>query len=217
MGYIPALKYDFLTGLYDGAIRYTMPEKKFRRRLLEQARLKPGHHVLDLGCGTGTLALLAKIMVPQAEITGVDADARVLEIANDKAARAGVSVPVRQANALELPFPQATFDRVLSSLFFHHLDSRQKHLTLKQVFRVLQPGGELHVVDWGKAKNPLMRIAFITIQLLDGFETTSDNVNGLLPQMFRATGFEDVEETASYATVFGTLSIYKARKPATAR
>jgi len=70
------------------------------------------------------------------------------------------------------------------------------------------------VADWGKAQNWTMRIAFLWVQLLDGFETTRDNVSGFLPELFRASGIEDVEETAQYATIVGTLSLYSGRKPA---
>jgi hypothetical protein len=69
------------------------------------------------------------------------------------------------------------------------------------------------VADWGKAQNKLMRMAFLLVQMLDGFETTADNVRGLLPQFFRAAGFEEVEESARYMTIVGTLSLHRARKP----
>jgi len=116
--------------------------------------------------------------------------------------------------AFELPYPDATFDRVISSLLFHHLTRGNKERTLREVFRVLRRGGELHVADWGKAQNRLMRTAFLLVQMLDGFETTADNVRGLLPELFRAAGFEDIQEPTRYMTVVGTLSLYKARKPA---
>ncbi len=74
---------------------------------------------------------------------------------------------------------------------------------------LLQPGGEIHIADWGKAQNFLMRIAFLGIQLLDGFETTRDNVQGLLPDFIRAAGFEGVEETHHEMTLLGTLSLYR--------
>lgn len=74
--YIPVLGFEWLTGLYDPVIRWTVRESTFKDRLLEQARIKPGHHVLDLGCGTGTLALLIKRRHPEAQVAGdaVDGD-----------------------------------------------------------------------------------------------------------------------------------------------
>jgi hypothetical protein len=78
----------------------------------------------------------------------------------------------------------------------------------------LRPGGELHVADWGQAQNGAMRAAFLAVQLLDGFATTTENVRGALPHIFAAAGFEEVRQSAQYATLFGTLALYQAHKPA---
>jgi len=90
-------------------------------------------------------------------------------------------------------------------LFFHHLTPENKRRTLEETFRVLWPTGELHVADWGKAQNTLMRAAFLLVQMLDGFETTSGNVRGELLETFRNAGFEEVRQTCRYVTVLGTL------------
>ena len=94
----------------------------------------------------------------------------------------------------ELPYPDKTFDRVLSaSTRSNVLLSREDKLrTAREVFRVLRPGGELHVADWGKAATPLMRDLFYAIQILDGFPNTADSVLGRLPEVFRSAGFRDV-------------------------
>lgn len=211
--YIPALKYDWLTSLYDPLLRWTLRESMFKGRLLEQARIDRGHRVLDLGCGTGTLTLLIKSHHPKAQVIGLDADPKVLEIARAKAARAGLDITLDHGMAFELRYPDNFLDRVVSSLLFHHLTRENKVRALSEVFRVLRPTGELHVADWGKAQNGLMRMAFLLVQMLDGFKTTADNVSGLLPELFRAAGFEEVQETARYMTIVGTLSLYRARKP----
>jgi len=211
--YIPALKYGWLTPLYDPLIRWTLRESTFKHQLLRQAGIGSGHHVLDLGCGTGTLTLLIKSHHPKAQVFGLDADPKVLEVARAKAERARLSVRFDHGMAFKLPFPDAFFDCVISSLLFHHLTRENKERTLREVFRVVRPGGELHVADWGKAQNKLMRMAFLLVQILDGFETTADHARGLLPQFFRAAGFEDVEESARYMTIVGTLSLHRARKP----
>ena len=170
--------------------------------------------MLDLGCGTGTLTLLIKSRHHQAEVLGLDADPKVLEVARRKAARARLNVGLDHGMAFELPYPDAFFDRVISSLLFHHLMPENKERTLREVFRVLRPGGELHVADWGKAQNMLMRMAFLLVQMLDGFRTTADNVRGLLPELIQAAGFESVQESARYMTIVGSLSLYAGRKPA---
>jgi hypothetical protein len=115
--------------------------------------------------------------------------------------------------SMQLPYPACYFHRVLSSLFFHHLTPKNKRRTLEETFRVLRPTGELHVADWGKAQNKLMRAAFLLVQILDGFETTSGNVRGELLETFRDAGFKEARETCRYVTMFGTLSLYQARKP----
>lgn len=212
--YIPALRFEWLTCFYDPVIRWTLRESTFKARLLELARIERRHRVLDLGCGTGTLTLLIKSHHPRAQIIGLDADPKVLEIARAKAARAGLDITLDHGMAFELPYLDNFFDRVVSSLLFHHLTREKKERTSKEIFRVLRPGGELHVADWGKPQNWLMRVAFLWVQLLDGFQTTADNVKGLVPELFRATGFEEVQETGQYATIVGTLSLYSARKPA---
>lgn len=212
--YIPALRYHWLTTFYDPLIRWTLRESTFKRHLVKQAGIKKGHRVVDLGCGTGTLALLIKSHHPKADVFGLDADPKVLAVARAKAAKAGLNIRLDRGMAFELLYPDASFDRVISSLLFHHLTRENKERTLKEVFRVLRRHGELHVADWGKAQNKLMRMAFLLVQMLDGFETTEDNVSGLLPELFQAAGFEDVQEPTRYMTVVGTLSLYRARKPA---
>lgn len=210
--YVPAAGYKFLTSLYDPLVRWTMPESRFKRALVDQAHLEPGHRVLDLACGTGTLTILAKQAQPRAEVTGIDGDPRVLRIAATKAAAAGAEVRFQQALSLNLPFANGTFDRVLSSLFFHHLSPGNKSRTLEEVLRVVRPGGELHVADWGKPRHALARAGFLLVQLLDGFETTRDHARGRLPGLLEEAGFDDVRERGRYGTVFGTLVLYSARR-----
>jgi ubiquinone/menaquinone biosynthesis C-methylase UbiE len=211
--YIPALSYDLLTPLYDLVIRLTMPESRFKGRLIEQADIRESSRVLDLGCGTGTLTILIKKTHPDAKVVGLDGDPKILNIARTKAAKAGMELTFNKAMACELPYPDATFDRVVSSLVFHHLTRGDKVRALQEVFRVLRPDGELHVADWGKPQNMLMRVASLPLRIFDGLETTRDNVNGLLPDMFRDAGFEEVKEPARFMTLFGTLSLYSTRKP----
>lgn len=210
--YLHALRYDWLTPLYDPILRWTMRERTFKRQLVKQANIKEGFRVLDLACGTATLTLLAKSAHLHADVVGVDGDPKILAIARNKVAKANLDIALDEGMSFELPYPDESFDRVLCSLFFHHLTRESKAQTLAQTFRILRPGGELHVADWGKAQNPFMRLAFFQIQLLDGFKTTTDNVNGLLPNFFSEAGFQGNEEVTRYTTIFGTLSLYRARK-----
>jgi ubiquinone/menaquinone biosynthesis C-methylase UbiE len=210
--YIPALGYRWLTGLYDPVVRITTREATFKAALLDQAQIQPGQRVLDLACGTATLTIAAKQRVPGAELVGLDGDPAILKLARAKAHTVEVDIHFDEGLSNALPYAAAGFDAVLSSLFFHHLEREAKQATLREVWRVLRPGGALHVADWGRAQDPLMRLAFYGIQLLDGFRTTQDNVQGMLPRFMSDCGFAQVRETRRFRTVFGTLSLYQARK-----
>jgi len=207
--YIPALSYDWLTFLYDPVVRLTTREGKFKKALLEAARVRAGHTVLDLACGTGTLAILIKQAHPGAIVTGVDGDAVILKRAEKKAGQANTEIRFDEALSYELPYRDGAFDRVVSSLFFHHLTRKNKLRTLSEVKRVLKKGGELHIADWGTPHNALMKSASRGIQLLDGVDTTSDNFEGLLPLLLEQAGFENVEETGYFNSLFGTIRLHK--------
>ncbi len=166
--------------------------------------------MLDLGCGTATLTILIKKAQPEAEVIGLDSDLKILEIARSKVAKEGLSIALDQGMSSELPYYDNSFDRVVSSLVFHHLTRENKVRTFKEIFRIIRSGGELHVADFGKPHNALMYLISLFVR---HFEETSDNIKGLLPEMFRKAGFADVQETAQYMTVNGTLSLYRARKP----
>jgi len=96
--YIPALRFGWLTGLYDPVIRWTMREDLFKPGLVEQVGMQPGHRVLDLGCGTATLTILLKQRQPQSTVAGIDGDPVVLARAREKAAEAGVDPLGQQAH-----------------------------------------------------------------------------------------------------------------------
>jgi ubiquinone/menaquinone biosynthesis C-methylase UbiE len=210
--YVPALGFERLTRLYDPVVRATTRERAFKRRLLDQAAVQPGQRVLDLGCGTGTLAIAAKQREPNAEVAGLDGDPEMLGLAREKAADARVDVELQQGLAHHLPYPDSSFDKVLSTLLFHHLTGEVKRAAAREIARVLRPGGELHLADWGRASDPLARALFLVVQLFDGFEQTGDNVAGRLPSILEAGGLSSVRERARLRAAFGSLSLYSARR-----
>ena len=210
--YIPALSHDWLTPYYDSVVRLTTQENAFKKALTEQSHLEDARRVLDLACGTGTLTVLIKSAVPQAEVVGIDGDPKILKIAREKARAGDFEIQFDEGMSFDLPYAGETFDRVVSSLFFHHLTRENKLKTLGEVKRVLKPKGEFHIADWGLPANLLMKFSSSLIQLLDGYETTADNFNGLVPNLMREAGFEEIEETNRYNTFFGTIRLHKARK-----
>ena len=168
---------------------------------------------LEVSTGTGTLAIWTKESESAADVTGVDIDRSILARAARKATRAGANVRFDHARSDSLPYLDASFDRVLSSLFFHPLAWPDKVRTAREAFRVLTPGGELHVADWGRPENALMRTLFLAVQCLDGFENTRDNVAGRLVSLFEEAGFSGVRESQTFSTMLGTIALYRAVKP----
>lgn len=208
--HLPAMRFHSLTPAYDIVVRFTTRERTFREALVRQAAPQPGQRLLDLACGTGTLTIQLKQACPDAEVVAVDRDARVLAIARGKARLASVAIQFDEGVSYELPYPDGRFDLVTSSLFFHHLSWGDKKRTAREVFRVLRPGGEFHVADFGRARGFLMRAASLLLQLFDGLENTRDNLNGRLPELFENAGFLQVRETQTLATPIGTLALYRA-------
>jgi ubiquinone/menaquinone biosynthesis C-methylase UbiE len=207
--YIPALKFRWLTPLYDPLLRWVMQEESFKRQLIHQAQITPGQRVLDLGCGTATLTIMLKQAQPEADVVGLDGDPEVLAIGREKIAKAGVEVRLDEGMAYSLLYPVQSFDRIVSSLVFHHLSAENKQRTLKEIFRVLKPGGEVHIADFGRPRNLWTRLV---APLMGRLEETGELVNGLLPAMMRQADFEQAEEIAHFNTVFGTISLYQGRK-----
>lgn len=211
--YIPALRFHRLTRFYDAVLARTMKEEVLKRRLIAQASLTPGQRALDLGCGTSTLTILMKQLHPEVSVHGLDADETALALARTKARAAGLEIGFELGRAQEPPFEPQSFDRVLSSLVFHHLKLAEKRRALAGIYRILKSGGALHIADWGRPRTLLQRWAFLPVQLLDGFETTRDSVRGIIPELMEEAGFVDVAETRSDATLFGTHALYRGRRP----
>ncbi len=209
--YIPALSYDRLTPVFDPVLRWSMRELDLKRRLIAQARIESGQRVLDLGCGTATLTILLKQTHPAAEVVGLDGDPKILTIAEAKVAKAGVDLTLDQGLAYDMPYPDQSFDRVVSSLVIHHLTTANKRRAFTEIYRVLQPGGELHVLDFGRPHNLYTALVSLLIRRL---EAAADIVQGLLPAMLREAGFDQVGVTRRFTTLFGSLSLYRAWRPA---
>lgn len=210
--YIPALRFSWLTPLYDTVVRYTTRETAFRSALVDEIAPRTGDRILDVGCGTGTLAMLLKAREPNALITGIDADPAVLAMARNKSREDGLEITFEQGMANKLPYPDSTFDCAASSLFFHHLKPTDKLTVLREISRVIRPNGRLNIADWGRPSNLLMSLLSKGIVLLDGKETTQDNFDGQMPGYVSECGFQEVRETQAFNTMFGTIRLLTAIK-----
>jgi ubiquinone/menaquinone biosynthesis C-methylase UbiE len=203
--YVPAAGFRALTRFYDPILALTSREQAFRDRLLAavSARLPHGGRVVDVGCGTGSFALLLAAARPDASILGLDGDPDALAIAQRKAPQ----IAFRRALADATGEPDGGADAVTMSLVLHHLDPAGKTAALAEARRILKPGGTLHVADWGPPQDPLMRAAFTVLQLVDGFATTRDHAAGRLPRFIEHAGFAPAPPFATLRTAFGSLEL----------
>lgn len=140
--------YDLFVWFFDTVVLHGKLEET-RQKTIDLAQIQPGEQVLDVGCGTGTLALKAYARVGTAgRVCGIDPAPRQLARARSKAARSGASIDFQIGVIERLPFPDRSFDVVLSTLMMHHLPDDIKRLGLSEIARVLKPGGRLVIVDF---------------------------------------------------------------------
>ncbi|MGI8623365.1 MAG: class I SAM-dependent methyltransferase [Solirubrobacteraceae bacterium] len=212
--YVPAGGRVGPTRLYDATIAVTMREDRWRP-LLRDRVLNPvpiAGHVVDVGAGTGTLAIALASARPDVAVTAIDGDAEILALAR---AKDGANpVHWRRGLADDLRLPTASADAAVMSLVLHHLSFEAKQRALTEVARVLRPNGRLHIADWGRPATPLLRASFFVLQLIDGFEGTRDHAAGRVPELVRAVGFSDVHRYRRLRTAWGSLELLEARRAA---
>jgi len=144
--YFPATGWDWLLPIYDPLVKLLGGDAA-RREFADQMSLAPGHRVLDIGCGTGTQAVLIKEYHPGVAVVGLDPDPKALARARRKAGRAGVEVHFDRGFSDQLPYSDASFDRVCCTGVFSLIPPEEKVTTLREVHRVLRPGGSFYLVD----------------------------------------------------------------------
>lgn len=210
--FTPALGVRALTPLYDSAIALLTRENRWRSALIEAIALQKGERVLDVGCGTGSLAVRLASVEPGAQVHGIDPDSDVLRRARSKAAEAGARIAFQEGFLTgEFVADAEPFDIVTSSLVFHQVPLAGKRDLLSMMRRALQPAGRLVIADYGLQRTALMRRLFrATVQTLDGVDDTQPNADGLLPELINDAGFAGVQEARVIPTATGSISILTA-------
>lgn len=205
--YIPAAGHHSLLPCYDTITRL-MGVDRARARLLEQANIEPSYRVLDIGCGTGSLAVLAKRRQPSVEMFGLDPDPEALARARQKAARANVDVRFDQGFADALPYPDESFDRVLSSMMFHHLRGTGKAAMLRELRRVLRPGGRVEMLDFAGPEatdGPITR-------LLHSHQLLKENSERYVVSLFANAGYADMRRVARGRILIWNVAFFQAER-----
>jgi ubiquinone/menaquinone biosynthesis C-methylase UbiE len=205
--FVPALGFRWLTGLYDPLIRTWSAAARMRASVIEAMDLQPGMRLLELGAGSGRLAIEIKRAKPEVTINAVDFDGSMVARSRRNAAKAGVEIEFHEGDMTRLP-DLGTFDRVYSTMVFHHLSLEAKQEALADARRVLRPGGSFVVVDFSRPRDLLQRALFTLIQQpLDGFTNTSPHRDGRYEAAVRET-FSQVRSAAVWKTAAGTLEMF---------
>src|SRR5215813_7210004 len=197
--YIPAAGYDWLLPLYDGFAKL-MGSEAAHRQLVDQAAIEPSHQVLDIGCGTGNLTLLVKHLHPRADVVGLDPDPKALARARRKGEARGFPLRFDRGFSDELPYADASFDRVFSAFMLHHLALDVKEKTLREARRVLRSGGAFYALDFA-GTNGIIAYLFHHAHLGDQHR---------IPALMQEAGFSEVTELAPRDTILGRVSYWRA-------
>ena len=205
--FLPAAGHDLFLPLYDPLVSLLGGDRA-RRDLIGQAEITPGQRILDIGCGTGTLAIMLGRSHPDVEVIGLDPDPKALRRAKSKATRAGVSLKLDQGFADELPYTQDSFDRVFSSFMFHHLEEENREKALREVLRVLKPQGSFHLLDFvgdhEHGSHGLFSHGLLS-RLIHSTDRLKDNSEARIVQLMRQAGFTNAEKVKEGQMLLGLL------------
>lgn len=215
LSYTPALGVAGRTQDYDRVIAVMTRERKWRGRLLAAVAPAAGDTIVDLGCGTGTLAIMLARAASPIRVLGLDPDPDILAIAAAKAAAAEASVEFVRALAGDrtASLPDGVADKVVTSLVLHQCSLAAKRALLGHAHRLLRPAGTLLVADYGAQRTLLMQLLFNQVRSLDGYENTRANKEGRIPGMMAEAGFAAVTEHWAVQTPTGAITLWTGTKP----
>lgn len=211
--FTPALGYSLFTGLYDRFSLWAFRKTSFYRAIEEVVRVlapQPHAQLLELGCGPGRLAIKLKKNNPQCTITAVDRDPAILKTARNNARRAGLKIDFVEKDLTALPIKQK-YDRIYSTFVFHHLTTKAKTQVLEKIRALLKKGGWFVLGDFCQAKKLDERLKFLTVQLVDGFTTTSPHTQGWLEKHLPHY-FSSVKKSIQVSTFLGPVGVFVCKR-----
>lgn len=204
--FTPAFQYDWALPLFEPFVRLVGVDQDLRAAV-DLAGFQPGQRLLDIGCGTGMLAIYAKRTHPTLDVTGLDPDPAALRHAQRNAQRDHLTLHWHRGFSDELSYADESFDHVTSTFMFHHLSDNERGQTLRQVHRVLKPSGTFHLVDFSERKAGSLRDRIFP----QGDRYDDDNTKFL--SVMRQAGFADVTKVrARSVTLIGQVAHYQAHK-----
>ncbi|MGE3712878.1 MAG: class I SAM-dependent methyltransferase [Hyphomicrobiaceae bacterium] len=207
--FVPALGWRSLTPLYDPIVRIVTREATWRSAFLAQISPRSDEVILDVGCGTGSLAILLKQSAPGAHIVGLDPDTDILERAAAKAKQAGVEIEWRQGFARDAGQNPGAFDKTVSSLVFHQVPVAEKQAGIDAMIAGTKPSGEVHIADFAAQRSRFMRAAFGVVGRVDGSVNTQPNADGAIERILSGVSPEASIPTAIFRTPLGEISLFR--------
>jgi ubiquinone/menaquinone biosynthesis C-methylase UbiE len=204
--FMPAAGRDFFLPLYD-PLMTALGFGRIQAALLQQAALQPDFRVLDVGCGTGTLAVTIKREHPTIDVVALDPDPKALARAQRKARRAGVSIQFDRGFSDALPYENARFNRVFSSMMFHHLRRTERESALREIRRVLEPAGRLEFLDFATAGSGAHGLL---ARVLHPPQQMAGTAEARLLELMARAGFGGAKRVGHRDTLFGAVAYYQA-------
>lgn len=206
--FIPAAGHDLALPFYD-PITKALGIDQARETLIDQADLRAGLRVLDMGCGTGSLILAIARRHPDIRLVGLDPDPRALARCSTKAERTGVRAEFVRGFADATPLAAHSFDRVVTSFMFHHLSATEKRAMLREARRLLKPGGSIHLLDFAHKQGWLAQ-ARLPFFHGDGMRADRD---GAIVLLLEEAEFIHAQEVGRRTSFFQTMAYYSASLP----
>ena len=192
---------------YDLAVNLTTVghAPRLRKLTVDNALINPGDSVLDVGCGTGEVTLLAKTRAKDGKVYGIDPAPEMIDVARKKAARKKLDVDFRVGVIESLPFPDSSLDVVTSSLMMHHLPEDLKVRGLAETYRVLKPGGRLLIADFMRPTGSFLNYLFIAFTRHQGLKSGIEDLQKLL----KGAGFRQITQSDENVLIIGFVRAMK--------